>query len=629
MNVSLERIKTNPFADIKKQFNLFDFIYIIFFAGAILCKAVFMQFQAHISFRPLFSKINMFMTLSSIGFVLILFSILFIFYSRNKVLFLIANIFLSVFLFADAMYFRYYNTIISVPVISNARYLGEVGGSAVSLLRKSDILYFFDLPLFLLYPIIFRKKALKSSIFSRLIISIVAFALGVTSFAIARNQNDSSVYDNNYMVKNLGIGYFHYFDTKRFLAENLRDKSLSSQEKQDIKEHLERKSENSSGSNYNGIAKGKNLIVVQVEALQQFVVGLKINGKEVTPNLNKLVGESAYFNNIYVQVAGGNTSDAEFMTNNSLYAAKEGTAYFRFATNDYYSLPKALKDSGYSSYAAHAYTPSFWNRTEMYKAIGFDKFISSNDFVMDEYIGWGGWALSDDSFYRQTLGAIDKSKPFYSFLITLSSHHPYSYFDDKKTFDVGAYDKTYLGNYLKAQNYADAALGRFIEKLKEQGLYDNSLLVIYGDHYGLPKAQAGEDLIKLLNVSNSKLDWGKLQKVPVFMHCSGLKSGVVEKTGGQVDIYPTIMNLMGLDHYYGLGKDLFNCNEGYAVLRNSSVVTGDFFYFSDENKVYDFKSGQQLNKASYDKKIGEYQEDLRISDLILEKNAYGKMKFDR
>lgn len=628
MNIKLERVKVKPFIDITEQFNWYDLIYIAFFMAAILCKAVFMQFQMHISFRPLFSKINIFMTISSVGFVLILFAFLFILYSRNKVAFLIANIVLSVLFFSDAMYFRYYNTIISVPVISNARFLGSVGDSIVSLLRRSDILYFIDIPLFLLYSIIFRKKAVKSQIFSRLIISVFAFALGAGSFAVAKSQNDFSIYDNNYIVKNFGLGYFHYYDAKKYIAENLlRDKKLSSEEEQDIRNYLDKKSNNSVGK-YNSIAKGKNLIVIQVEALQEFVIGLKVNGKEVTPNLNKLLNESVYFENIYVQVAGGNTSDAEFMTNNSLYPAKEGTAYFRFATNTFKSLPMMLKEAGYNTYAAHAYSPSFWNRTEMYKALGFDDFISQSDMVLDEFIGWGGWALSDDSFYRQTLEAIDKSKPFYAFLVTLSSHHPYSYFNDKDNFDVGKYDKTYLGNYLKAQNYADAAIGRFIEKLKKEGLYENSLIVIYGDHHGLPKDQAG-DLFSLINVSNSKLEWAKLQKVPLIIHYPGLESQVVETIGGQMDIGPTIINLMGLDDYFVLGKDLLNCDKGYAILRNGSVITDEFYYFSDENKVYDFKSGKELDRAAYDEEIKRYLEDLRISDLILEKDAFAKMKFDR
>jgi lipoteichoic acid synthase len=143
MDAKIERLKPNLFTGIIKEFNLFDFIYIVIFAAAILCKAVFMQFQMNISFTPLLSKVNIFMVLSSVGFVLILFAILFIFYSRNKVLFLIVNILLSLIFFADAVYFRYYNTIITVPVLSNARFLGSVGDSITSLLRRSDVLYFF------------------------------------------------------------------------------------------------------------------------------------------------------------------------------------------------------------------------------------------------------------------------------------------------------------------------------------------------------------------------------------------------------------------------------------------------------------------------------------------------------
>lgn len=350
-----------------------------------------------------------------------------------------------------------------------------------------------------------------------------------------------------------------------------------------------------------------------------------MNGREITPNLNKLVRESLYFDNIYVQVAGGNTSDAEFMGNISLYPAKEGAAYFRFATNEYNTIAKELKKEGYNSYALHAYGPAFWNRTEMYKAVGFDTFISSNDYVMDEYIGWGGWALSDDSFYRQSMDIIDVTKPFYSFFVTLSGHHPYSYFEDKQTFDVGKYDRTYFGNYIKAQNYADAAIGRFIQKLKDMGLYENSLIVIYGDHTGLPKTQAKE-LLEFLGLSESKVDWIKLQKVPLLIHCPGVEGEIIDTTGGQIDILPMIANMMGFENYYALGKDLLNTQKGYAVLRNGSVLTDEYYYCSEDDTVYDMKTGEVLDKKDYEEEIQKYQKELRISDIILEKDALRKLK---
>lgn len=630
MKISIERARSNIFTNTRPQLDVFGIIYTVLFVCSIVFKGVFLQFQNQINFKPLFSTTNIFMFVASMSFTLVLAALLTVFHTKRRVLFFISNILMSVLLLSDALYLRYYNTIITIPVIYNARYLGPVRESIMSLFRFSDIFYFLDIPVFAVMSFIFSKRAEQNKLplLKRCVVAAVLMVVAFGSFKIAYSKNDMSEYDNNYIVKNFGIGYFHYYDVKKYLKENyLRDKKLRTEEKNELTSFFEEKNKEKAAlsNRFKGIAKGKNLIIVQMEALQHFVINSKINGREITPNLNKLVKESLYFDNIYVQVAGGNTSDAEFMTNTSLYPAKEGAAYFRFATNEYNTIPKELKKEGYNSYALHAYGPAFWNRTEMYKAIGFDTFISSNDYVMDEYIGWGGWALSDDSFFRQSLEKIDVTKPFYSFFITLSGHHPYSYFEDKQTFDVGKYDRTYFGNYIKAQNYADAALGRFIERLKEMGLYENSLIVIYGDHTGLPKTQAKE-LLEFLGVDDNKVDWIKLQKIPLLIHCPGVKGETISTTGGQVDIFPMIANMMGFENYYALGKDLLNTEKGYAVLRNGSVLTDDYYYCSEDDTVYDLRSGEVLDKKDYEDEIQKYQKELQISDIILEKDALRKLK---
>jgi len=630
MKIQLESVKRPIFSRENAKINIAEMFFFIFYIISIVCKCVYLQFQNQINFKPLFSKTNIYMSVSTIAFVLAVFAFLLVFYTRNKLVFLIFNVLISALLFADALYLRYYNTIITVPVIYNARYLGPVKESVLSLIRKRDIFYFIDIPFFILFVIVYRKKfkEIKLPFLKRCVAAVLLILVSFTGFKVAYSKNDTSEYDNNYIVKNLGIGYFHYYDIRRYVKQNWnRNKNLSNDEINEIKVFFEEKNEqsNKSPKKYSGIAKGKNLIIIQMEALQGFLVGQKINGKEITPNLNKLIEESLYFNNIYVQVAGGNTSDAEFMTNTSLYPAKEGAAYFRFSTNEYNTLSKELKKEGYDSYALHAYGPAFWNRTEMYKAIGFDRFISVNDYVLDEYIGWGGWALSDDSFYRQSMEIIDVQKPFYSFFITLSGHHPYTYFEDKQTFDVGKYDKTYFANYIKAQNYADAALGRFIERLKNMGLYDNSLIIVYGDHTGLPKAQSKE-LLEFLGKKDDSVDWIKLQKIPLVIHCPGIDPEVIEKTGGQVDIFPMIANMMGIKNYYAMGKDLINSEKGYAVLRNGSVLTDDYYYSSEADTVYDLKNGSELDKDIYTEEIEKYRKELKISDLIIEKDALRKLK---
>ncbi|NLP14183.1 MAG: LTA synthase family protein [Clostridium sp.] len=630
MKIQLESVKSHMFSKENIKTNIVEMLYFIFFIISGVYKCVYLQFQNRINFRPFFSKINMYMTVSTICFVLLVIAFMLVFYTRNKIMFLIFNVFLSTLLFADALYLRYYNTIITVPVIYNARYLGPVKESVLSLIRKSDILYFFDIPFFIILSILYRKKfkEIKLPFLKRCVAAVLLILVSFAGFKVAYSNNDTSEYDNNYIVKNLGIGYFHYYDIRRYIKQNWnRNKNLSNDEINEIVTFFEGKDEETGklSKKYSGIAKGKNLIVIQMEALQEFVIGREINGKEITPNLNKLIGESLYFSNIYVQVAGGNTSDAELMTNTSLYPAKEGAAYFRFATNEYNTLSKELKKEGYNSYALHAYGAAFWNRTEMYKAIGFDQFISSSDFVLDEYIGWGGWALSDDSFYRQSMDKIDVQKPFYAFYVTLSGHHPYSYFDDKQTFDVGKYDRTYLGNYIKAQNYADAAVGRFMERLKDMGVYENSLIVIYGDHAGLPKAQSKE-LLEFLGKTDDNVDWIKLQKIPLIIHCPGINAEAIEKTGGQIDIFPMITNMMGLKNDYAMGKDIINSEKGYAVLRNGSVLTDDYYYSSEADTVYDLKNGSILDKAIYLDQIEKYRNELKISDLIIEKDALRKLR---
>lgn len=176
---------------------------------------------------------------------------------------------------------------------------------------------------------------------------------------------------------------------------------------------------------YYRLAEGRNVIVIQVEALQDFVLNMRYNGQELTPNLNRLLKQDTlYFNRYYQQIGRGGTSDAEFVTQNSLYPSMDIYSYKKYVSNDFLGLPKVLKEKGYSTMAFHGYKPEFWNRSEIYPVLGFDRFISKQDYVNEEVIGWG---VSDKSFFRQSsLYLLKTRQPFYAFLITLSSHHPYA-----------------------------------------------------------------------------------------------------------------------------------------------------------------------------------------------------------
>ena len=155
----------------------------------------------------------------------------------------------------------------------------------------------------------------------------------------------------------------------------------------------------------------------------------------------------------------GNTSDAEFVTNNSLYPVIFGPVYELYQNNRFYGLPWVLRENGYQTMVLHGYKKSFWNRENAYPGQGFDKFIGEEDLVIDEKIGLG---LSDKSFFRQSLDYLkEMEQPFYSFIITLSSHVPYKIPETHQKLELLPEDKnTLFGDYLQAACYTDEAMRR-------------------------------------------------------------------------------------------------------------------------------------------------------------------------
>ncbi|HHV99146.1 MAG TPA: LTA synthase family protein [Clostridiaceae bacterium] len=609
--------------------SLREAIYCLMCFLSIMIKCFYYQFTTRLNLRPFFSSSNILMLTASFGMLLVIMGFVMLISNKRRITAIfICYLILTVLLIADTNFYRYYYGIITIPVLFhvNIKLLNSVDQSIFSLFKIKDLIYILDIPVMIAGLVMINKRGVgKLNTRKKVLASMLSIIVGLTALLATSSRTDINAFahNSNYVTKRLGVLYSHVDATKRYIENNLfNEDGLSEKEEQELKEFFG--SRQKASDNYRGIAKGKNLIVVQIEAMQEFVINRRIDGREITPNLNKLIKQSLYFDNIYFQVAGGNTSDAEFLSNTSLYPAKEGSVYTIYPENFYYSLPKAMKEQGYTTYAMHGFRPDFWNRNEMYKALGFDVFVSEEDYEMDDFAGWDGTALSDSSFFRQSLEKIDTSKPFYSFLVTLSSHHPFNYFENYDEFDAGEFEGTYIGNYIKAANYADKCLGEFIDNLKKRGLFDNSLLVLYGDHSAVPKHQADE-LMEFLDISYSETEWAKLQKVPLIIHYPGLRNGEVESiTGGQIDIFPTIANLLGFDTPFAIGKDLLNSKEGYVVLRNGSVITDRYFYDNNVREIFDIKSGKPLNWKDYMHELKGYINELYISDTIIEKDAFRK-----
>lgn len=596
----------------------------LIYITAMLLKCAYFQFSNQLNGKPYFFSATSVMLLSTFTSVLLtVFFVLAAFNKRRLKALLTADIVLTALIFADTLYYRYYNNAITIPVLHQIGLVSSISESAESLMKWKDLIFIADMPLIAAGLALLSKRKLGRPVrvgtLKRLTASfiILGISFGLFQVAWSNSSHKTFSYDNNYVINNLGLLYFHYYDIKNYAVDNLFiDKSLTAADRAKLSAFFDGR-EKPGERKYAGAAKGRNLIMIQMESMQQFIINRKFNGREITPNMNRFINDSAYFDNFFYQTGGGNTSDAEFLANASLYPLKDGSVYFRFPGNAYEAMPKLLEAKGYETYAMHANSPNFWNRADMYRALGFDRFISSSDFVLDEERGWG---LADESFLEQSLNMIDTSKPFYAFMITLTSHHPFNYFDDYKGIDVGPYEGTLIGDYVKAAHYVDEAIGRFLDDLKKRGLYDNSVIVLYGDHNAILKDQA-DMLESVMPFDYSNFNWVNLQKTPCFIRFPGMDDKGLRKTiCGQIDILPTVANLMGLEAPHAMGKDMFNTGKGYAVLRNSTVITDDFEYLNVDGSVYD-PNGRVLPEGTYAPEIAAYQNELAVSDIILKKNV--------
>ncbi|WP_411682298.1 LTA synthase family protein [Clostridium thailandense] len=571
--------------------------------------------------------------LAIIASILPIISIAFILTKRRLVFLYIADLILSSLLVVDMIYFKYYKDIISIRAISNSVLLSGVTASVEQLIMPSDFIYLVDVAI--LFPlIIFRKRIqikhyssnVRISLFALVVaIGIIIDGLSISSLNKQQPLLLTTMSNKLYIANSLGVLNYHMLDLYNFSSTSIKNTKISTQRIEEIKAFLNKEhikvSENLSGEGL-----GKNLIVIQVEALQQFVINSEVNGNIITPNLNRWINKSLYFDNYFYQVAAGTTSDAEFMSMNSLYPAESGAAYYVYVGDTLESSPKLFNNKGYYTAAMHGYAEGFWNRESMYKTEGFKNFYGEHSYNINETVGLG---LSDKSFLNQSIEKIKTFKqPYYTFLITLSSHFPFNDTKGYGNFDVGKYENTLLGDYLKGIHYTDEQLGNFLDKLEQEGIMKNSIVVVYGDHYAIPNTDVSQ-LYEFENVTEqTDLTWYMYQKVPMFIHFpNDNHKGVNHTYSGQMDLLPTLANMFNLPIKYTFGKDIMNTNTQYILFREGSFTDGKVFYISWTNTYYDIATGKTIAETPELKmKKEEILNDLSYSDDILNHNLIKKFE---
>ncbi|WP_204439329.1 LTA synthase family protein [Amphibacillus cookii] len=526
-------------------------------------------------------------------------------------------------LYFNILFYRSFGDFVTIPILFQGSNAADLGSSVLALAEMIDFLVFIDLAL--IWYLTTRRDLNLTVEFPKkkklLVLSMsIAFLLGNYILAeIERPQLLQRGFDREYLVKNIGLFNFHIYDVVQQSRSQAQRVFADGNELSDILTHVDNYTTDNEITDMFGIAEDKNVIFITLESLQTFVINNTLHGEEVTPFLNSLIDESYYFENFYHQTEQGKTADSEFIMENSLYALPSGAAYFTHSSNAYNSTPQILAENGYKSAVFHANNGSFWNRNSMYDNLGIDQFYDIDAYeVNDENsVGWG---LKDKSFFEQSMKYLTSlPEPYYARFITLTNHHPFDLDEEDATIDQFDSNSRTLNQYFQTVRYMDEAIEEFFDHLKESGVYDDSIIVMMGDHYGISDFHNRAMATYLDKDEINGYDHVQLQRVPLYIHIPDQEGEVISDIAGQVDVKPTLMHLLGVDDSSDIsfGTNLFGPNrKEFVALRDGSFITDDYVYTS--GVCYDRETGEELGVEMTGRVSNEDTEETACTPLIEE-----------
>ena len=571
---------------------------------------------------------NLILLMNPYSLIALILSIFLFFKGKKAYWFIFIGGFLLTFLlYANVVYFRFFSDFLTFSTLNQASNVESMGGAVSASFKWYDFVYFLDTIVYL-FILIFKRSWLDKRVFSKKFVPVVmaaSIALFFLNLAFAETDRPellTRTFDHKYLVKYLGPYNFTVYDGVKTIQNN-QQKALASED--DLTRVLNYTKQKNTEPNpeYYGIAKKKNIIKIHLESFQTFLINKKVNGKEVTPFLNKLStgnDDFRYYPNFFHQTGQGKTSDSEFTMDNSLYGLPQGSAYSLKGDNTYQSLPAILdQKEGYTSDVMHGDYKTFWNRDQIYKHFGIDKFYDATYYDMsDENVVNLG--LKDKPFFKASAEYQSKMKqPFYSHLITLTNHYPFTLNSEDASIDKPNTGDSTVDGYIQTAHYLDQALEQYINDLKAKGLYDDSVIMIYGDHYGISENH-NNAMEKLLGEQITPAKFTDLNRTGFWLKIPG-KNGTVDETyAGQMDVMPTILHLVGIDskNYLMFGTDMLSKDHNDVIpFRNGDFITKDYKFVN--GKVYSNKNNELITTPPKDleKNKKQVEKDLEMSDDVL------------
>ena len=612
------------------------------------------------SFKPLFADMGML-------FIFAAFSFLFK-SDKGKFRYLFVwSIFGAFLCIINSIYYSYYSSFVSISLLATSTFVSDVGDAVVELaISIKDFIYIWQ-PIFLCF---FYRRLVKKKYFAKVnfnrsfnkrfsIVNMLATGGIILAFASALMTTTdwsrfTKMWNRESVLSSFGLYTYHINDIVQSIQPKINNLFGHDKAFKHVYDYYENNKQVVEKNKYSNIFEGKNVIVIHAESMQTIAMNLSFYGKEVTPNLNKLAKEGIMFNNFYSQVGVGTSSDAEFTFSTSLMPSSSGTVFVNYFDREYETIQKLFKNRGYYVFSMHANTADFWNRATMHKNMGYDYFYSKSSFDIDETIGLG---LSDKSFFRQVVPMIkkikeEKNQPFYGTLIMLTNHTPFSDLElmDEfpTTMDVNIDGKnvtrdylngTTLGNYFRSAHYADQAIGQLIGDLDKEGILDDTVIVIYGDHdarikqnnYNILYNYDAENDTVRKSGDDGYIDYNKYEylldkKVPFIIWTKDNKyKASVDIPTGMIDVLPTLGNMFNVRSDFQLGHDIFNIknNDNVVVFTDGSYLSSNIYYNGQNGEIYningDTVTENYINSNSeYASNLIDISNDIITYDLIKE-----------
>ena len=577
------------------------------------------------------------------------------------------SIFFTILCIINSMYYTNYLSFASLSLLQTSLQIVDVGDAVVeNVMEIKDFCYLWQvLAMFFVnlylkkinyYTNISKTENGKLAMLNTLVTGVIFIGFFVSTLTSVDISRLGKQWNREFVVMKFGLYTYQANDVIASLKPQISPLFGYDKKAKQFRDYYTKRwdEETVQTNKYTNVFKGKNIILIHAESIQRFTMDLSFNGKELTPNLNKLANEGLYFSNFYAQESVGTSSDSEFTLNTSLMPASSGTVFINYWDRNYTTIPKLLKEQNYYTFSMHGNNGTMWNRNNAHSSFGYDHFFYyTKDYEIDETIGLG---LSDKSFFRQSIPKIkeisESNQNFYGVLIMLTNHTPFSDIIEKDIVDYDVdykYDKvneetgkketvsapymegTKLGNYFKSVHYADEAIGEFIDGLDEAGLLENTVVVIYGDHDAKLKKSEFEYFYNYDYETNTILDEDDINYKKVDFYEYELNRSVpfiiwtkdgkyhekITKVMGMYDVLPTLGNMFGFNSEYALGHDIFSIDDNVVVFPDGNWLT-DKMYYNHQKEEGKMLNEDETVSVDYIEKYNQYAEDvISISDSII------------